>query len=195
MKPTPPANTNPGVGHPSAAPDDAPTSPRHRAPGGPGWSPPTRRAAASSANTAPQLRLVNDVPAVEHTPASHARPTPPTPISGATDPRWVLAVRTAESLQGDVLPPAKRDGLMRLAKALGLTPFDGCLILAMIQDQARRGLIAQHCPAAAEPQLAMVPLPQAREFFPELRKNPMGIGFLAAGILALQALLVWVLMS
>ncbi|MFI4862253.1 MAG: hypothetical protein ACIAXF_16435 [Phycisphaerales bacterium JB063] len=193
MKLTPPANPNPGGNPGPAAPQSPAPRHRHSAPAARGWSPPARQRATPTANPAPHLRLVNDRPGEEHQPTP--RPTPPTPISGATDPRWVLAVRTAESLQGDVLPPAQRARLMRLAKALGLTPFDGCLILAMIQDQARRGLIAQHCPAAAEPQLAMVPLPQPRDPLAELRKNPLQVGLIGASVLALQALLIWMLMS
>ncbi|MEM9414676.1 MAG: hypothetical protein AAGA29_04255 [Planctomycetota bacterium] len=195
MKTTPPDNAAPGTRPVAPGPADRQSALAHHARINRAWSPATRRGVVKPQDRPPTLRLAQDLPTAEHLPTSHARPASPTPISGATDPRWVLAVRTAESLQGDVLPPANRDRLMRLAKTLGLTPFDGCLILAMIQDQARRGLIAQHCPAAAQPQLAMVPLPQPREFFPELRKNPLRICGIAAGILAMQALIVWVLIS
>ena len=194
MKSTHPSSTTDDDRHPLASSNARHAASRPIALRSQAWSSPTRRSTIKK-NTAPRLQLVADAPPEEHTPRQTPRPAPPTPIAGATDPRWVLAVRTAESLQGDVLPPANRDRLMRLAKALGLTPFDGCLILAMIQDQARRGLIAQHCPAAAAPQLAMIPLPQPREFFAELRKHPARIGFMTAGLLAFQALLVWVWLS
>lgn len=158
------------------------------------WSPRTRTGPTTPEVDVPPLRLVHDSDKDVKATASR-RPSPPTPISGPTDPRWVLAVRTAEALQGDVLPPRERDKLMSLAKAMGLTPFDGCLILAMIQDQARRGLLAQTCPAAAEPQLAMVPLPQQRAMLPELRNSAARVALLAAGVLALQGLLVWLWLS
>lgn len=194
MNTPPPTNTPDGVGRTTDMPAGRPAL--HDAARGRRWSPRTRRVTppAPLANDAPPLRLVHD-PAADVKTATPRRPAPPTPISGPTDPRWVLAVRTAEALQGDVLPPKERDKLMALAKAMGLTPFDGCLILAMIQDQARRGLLAQTCPAAAEPQLAMVPLPQPREMLPELRRNAGRVALLAAGVLALQGLLVWLWLS
>ncbi len=126
--------------------------------------------------------------------AATATPPEPTPITGATDPRWVLAVRTAEALQGDILPPEHRERLIALAKMMGLTPFDGCLIIAMVQDQARRGLIARQCPAAVTPQLSMIPLPRPRKLFAGLRENPGQVALLTTGILTLQALIAWVLL-
>lgn len=119
----------------------------------------------------------------------------PTPIHGATDPRWVLAVRTAEMLEGDVLPPDQRESLMRTGKVMGLSPFDCSLILAIVQDRARRGIAADHCPAAGESQLALIPLPQQRKVFSAFTDKPGQVALLAAGILALQALLIWVWLS
>ncbi len=81
------------------------------------------------------------------------------PIAGFGDPRWVLAVRCAEALQGAVLPPDKRQRLVDLGKRLGLTPFDANLVIAIVQDQARRGYAPELCPSAGEAQLRMVPLP------------------------------------
>ncbi|MEX2212795.1 MAG: hypothetical protein WD768_01620 [Phycisphaeraceae bacterium] len=82
------------------------------------------------------------------------------PIQEATDPRWVLALRTAESLDGSILSPEKREKLVRLGKVMGLTAFDANLVIAIVQDQARRGYAPQFCPAAGEQQLRMVPLPR-----------------------------------
>lgn len=134
------------------------------------------------------LRLVGGAAAPD------ARPpiANPTPIQGATDPRWVLAIRTAELLEGDVLPPTKRDALMHTGKVMGLTPFDCSLILAIVQDRARRGIAPEHCPAAGEPQLALVPLPRIRPLFASFTENPAQVVLLAAGMIALQALLMWV---
>lgn len=83
-------------------------------------------------------------------------------IRGTTDPRWVLAVRAAEQLQGATLTPPARDRLVRMARAFGLTAFDANLIIAVVQDQARRGYAPAFCPTAGEPQLRMVPLPSRR---------------------------------
>jgi len=116
----------------------------------------------------------------------------PTPISSATDPRWVLAVRTAQVLEGDVLPPTKRETLMTTGKAMGLTPFDCSLILAIVQDRARRGIAPDQCPAASEAQLALIPLPQIRPFKSILSEKPGQVILLTAGLIALQVLLIWI---
>jgi hypothetical protein len=79
------------------------------------------------------------------------------PISAA-DARWVLASRTQQLLQGTVLRPSDRDELLRAGKMMGLTPFQTSLIVAIVQDQARRGeplgsaadLIAMVSPPAQE---------------------------------------------
>lgn len=56
-----------------------------------------------------------------------------------TDPRWVLAVRAYTQLQGSALTLDRRRRVMRLARQLGIRPFDASLIIAIAQDRARRG--------------------------------------------------------
>lgn len=56
-----------------------------------------------------------------------------------TDPRWVLAARTQSLLQGTALTPDRRDRVMRTARQLGVRPFDANVIIAIVQDHARRG--------------------------------------------------------
>lgn len=56
-----------------------------------------------------------------------------------TDPRWVLAVRAYSKLQGSTLTPQRRQQVMDTARKLGVRPFDANLIIAVVQDQARRG--------------------------------------------------------
>jgi len=87
-------------------------------------------------------------------------------IDDPADPRWVLAVRTAEQLEGPILTLEKRHKLVRLGLLMGLRPFDTNLIIAIVQDQARRGRPPQDCPGAGEQQLAMVCLPQRRRLWP-----------------------------
>ena len=76
----------------------------------------------------------------------------------ASDARWVFAAAVAESLQGGMaaaLPPDRRRRLLSLATRLRLRPFDANLVIAIIQDAARRG-----CPPLSgetEERLAMVP--------------------------------------
>ncbi|MFN3165840.1 MAG: hypothetical protein ACE37H_02115 [Phycisphaeraceae bacterium] len=119
----------------------------------------------------------------------------PTPIDSATDPRWVLAVRTAEMLEGDVLPPDKREALMRTGKVMGLSPFDCSLVLAIVQDRARRGVAPERCPAAGKSQLALIPLPRSRSLWSAFTDRPGQTLLLAAGMLALQALVIWMLLG
>lgn len=56
-----------------------------------------------------------------------------------TDPRWVLAVRAYSQLQGSSLTPDRRQKLIQTAGGMGVRPFDANLIIAIVQDNARRG--------------------------------------------------------
>jgi hypothetical protein len=56
-----------------------------------------------------------------------------------TDPRWALAARAYSQLQGSALTQERRLQVMRTARRLGVRPFDANLIIAIVQDQARRG--------------------------------------------------------
>ena len=56
-----------------------------------------------------------------------------------TDPRWVLAVRAYSQLQGASLNPNRREKLIQSAGGMGVRPFDANLIIAIVQDHARRG--------------------------------------------------------
>lgn len=75
------------------------------------------------------------------------------PVLRADDPRWVLALRTRERMQGPLLRPADRQNLLGLGRVLGLTGFESNLVIAIVQDQARRGGTLD----AATDNLAMVP--------------------------------------
>ncbi len=99
----------------------------------------------------------------------------PAGITSAADPRWVLAIRAAESLQGAILGPERRDRLVKLGKLMGLTAFDANLVIAIVQDQARRGHAPALCPAAGEAQLAMVPLPRTMDAKVDARTRRIGI--------------------
>jgi hypothetical protein len=61
------------------------------------------------------------------------------PDINPADPRWVLAARAHSQLDGAALAPDKRDKLMKLAQQLGIRPFDAAVIVALVQDRARRG--------------------------------------------------------
>lgn len=58
------------------------------------------------------------------------------------DARWILAVRTSQMVQGrraGIITPDARARLLSLASGLGLRPFDANLVIAIVQDGARRG--------------------------------------------------------
>ena len=136
-----------------------------------------------SASSPPRLRLVGS-----RRGGSDAADPPAAPerVTEATDPRWVLAVRTAGLLDGPVLVPENRRRLLAVGASVGLSPFDTALVIAVVQDQARRGVAPRACPAAAEPQLRHVPRPAVRRV--PWRAVLLG----AAGALALEAaVLAW----
>ncbi len=62
------------------------------------------------------------------------------PLLDPRDPRWVLALRTQSHLQGGALAPERRAQLMRSARQMGMRDFDASMIIAIVQDQARRGV-------------------------------------------------------
>ncbi len=165
-----------GAGHAAHAPRPVGfTGPKPRLAGeGPLPASDSPHLGRSHADGQPRLRLVGAGAIVK----PDLTPTEGTAIAGTNDPRWVLAVRVAEQLQGTVLSPDKRDRLVKIGKMFGLTAFDANLIIAIVQDQARRGYAPAYCPTAGEPQLRMVPPPQKVMWMTPQRT------FLIAGIIA-----------
>ena len=136
---------------------------------------------------APRLRLVAADPDQIVRPS--VSPTQHAPITDTADPRWVLAVRAAEKLEGSILRPEHRERLLLQGKTMGLTPFDASLVLAIVQDQARRGHAPAYCPSAGEPQLRMVPPVQRR---PWTAKRWLAVGAGLAAFTAVElAVLAW----
>ena len=72
--------------------------------------------------------------------AAENRAAAANPDLDPTDPRWVLAVRAYSQLQGTALTFDRRQRLMRTADGLGVRPFDANMIIAIVQDHARRGV-------------------------------------------------------
>lgn len=79
------------------------------------------------------------------------------PIQDANDPRWVLAHRTSALLRGGQLPPEAQRQLVALAQRLGLSAFAARLVMAIVQEQARRGFSIQGFPETLLAALARVP--------------------------------------
>lgn len=76
------------------------------------------------------------------------------------DARLIMAARVSESLQGGraaILRPERRMSLMRLATRLGIRAFDANLIIAIVQDSARRGETMEDI--EAESRLTPIPHP------------------------------------
>lgn len=77
------------------------------------------------------------------------------------DARWIFALRVAGALEGGkaaLLTPPKRRELVAAAVVNGLREFDANLIIAVVQDSARRGELGDTAKAARAmaPSLAMV---------------------------------------
>ena len=100
------------------------------------------------------------------------------------DPRWVLAMKAYSQLQGSALTLERRQGVMRTARQLGVRPFEATLIIAIVQDQARRG----GEPGDAAPTLAMLDKPK-----PPSSAQTAWTRWIAAVITALaaNAFLIW----
>ena len=105
-----------------------------------------------------------------------------------TDPRWVLAVRTQMQLQGTMLTPQRRQQVLRTARLLGVRSFDANLIIAIVQDRARRGEPL----AAVAPAIAMVNAQQPQS--ERRRAIARWLNALLAAVIV-TVLLIWWVMS
>lgn len=81
-----------------------------------------------------------------------------------TDIRQILALRVEEALEGGraaLLPAPRRRELVRAGERLGLRPFESNLIIAIVQDSARRGksVVSQETRQA----LGVIPAPPSVE--------------------------------
>jgi hypothetical protein len=105
-----------------------------------------------------------------------------------TDPRWVLAARTHSQLQGSTLTPERRARVLRTARQLGVRPFEANVIIAIVQDHARRG--ASLAKAADTLTLLRDPRPHSTQRETWTRWLTAGLTALAA-----NALFIWWLIS
>jgi hypothetical protein len=110
------------------------------------------------------------------------------PTLEPTDPRWVLAARAYSQLQGSTMTPERRQRVMRTANLLGVRPFDASLIIAIVQDRARRG----EGLAQAASTLALVHKP--KRHWPVSHTSLRWIAAIAAALMA-NILLIWWLLA
>lgn len=54
-------------------------------------------------------------------------------------PQWLFAGHVLNALDGTILPPQRRRVLLEKARQLGVRDFDANLVIAVVQDRARRG--------------------------------------------------------
>ena len=54
-------------------------------------------------------------------------------------PHLAFAASIARALEGSMLTPERRESLVLEAQSLGLRAFDANLVIAVVQDRARRG--------------------------------------------------------
>jgi hypothetical protein len=92
-------------------------------------SPESERALRANQREKARLDIVKENRLAAHGPAAAMDPT---------DPRWVLAAQTRMRLQGAAISPEHRDQLLSNGRKLGLRAFESNLIIAIVQDQARR---------------------------------------------------------
>ncbi|MEM1185048.1 MAG: hypothetical protein AAGI53_08590 [Planctomycetota bacterium] len=81
----------------------------------------------------------------------------------AFNPAQAFAALVATHVEGGraaIVRPENRRGLMRAAAAAGLRPFDATLIIAMVQDRARRG--EPLAESGTDPRLVAVKLPESK---------------------------------
>lgn len=75
------------------------------------------------------------------------------PALDPTDPRWVVAARAYSQLEGSTMTPERRARVLDSARKLGVQPFEANLIIALVQDQRRRGRTLHD----AAPALRLIP--------------------------------------
>ncbi|QNN24286.1 hypothetical protein HED60_19080 [Planctomycetales bacterium ZRK34] len=135
------------------------------------------------------------LPSIVESPRDAAPSTPAataddaTPQMHATDPRWVLAVRTSQLMQGDMIRPGDRERLIRTGRVLGLNGFESNLVIAIMQDQARRGLGLD----TAAPALSFVPI-HSRTQRADQRRWMWRVAIWSAAAVGLELLiLIWMM--
>jgi len=114
-----------------------------------------------------------------------ARESARTPAFDPNDARWMLATETQRALQGAVLAYEDRRRLLAMANRLGVRAFDANLILAIVQDRARRGEPLESAAAT----LAVIPQPAPRR----LDLVPIWFAAILVAMLADAALIAWLI--
>lgn len=94
------------------------------------------------------------------------------------DARRLFAMRVSQSLEGGraaLLRPDARRKLVHLATSAGLRPFDANLLIAIVQDSARRGEPALSDPALASLHMVAPPESNAPMHWPSAPSRDWGL--------------------
>lgn len=106
----------------------------------------------------------------------------------AEDVRHIFAVRASRLLEGGraaILPPARRRWLVNEARRFGLRAFEANLIIAVVQDAARRGEAPDATPTRTL--LQVIPTHGAREHRQLVIQRLIVAALIAAGAVAMLA--------
>ena len=137
------------------------------------------------------VKQPTNVAKVEKVAAASEAPCPieREPITKTDDARWVFAVRVSQAMQGSMLVPEKREKLIRAGRVMGLSPFDCNLIIAILQDQARRGNLPEYCPHLAQKQLEMISPVKKQGIFSGDKRTGWRVTAMLTGLLMVEGLL------
>ncbi|QDU34532.1 hypothetical protein KS4_26020 [Poriferisphaera corsica] len=118
------------------------------------------------------------------------------PITATNDPRWVLAVRVAAVMEGSIVRPEEREKLIKMGRTFGMSVFDCNLVIAILQDQARRGNLPEYCPQLAHKQLQLIPLPRQNPLNQPIEMN-VGLrnSMIVAAVLLMEIIGLWVMLK
>lgn len=129
------------------------------------------------------FRSTTATPARRIMPADAAEGSAAVGSLGVGDPRWVFAVQVRQRMVGPLLRPGDRRALCRMGVVLGLREFDCHLIIALVQDRARRGEGLDDAAGA----LAAMPLPDHGE----RRRAMWRVAWISATALVVEACVLW----
>jgi hypothetical protein len=111
-----------------------------------------------------------------------------------SEAREILTARVAELIQGGraaILTPEHRARAVRIARMLGVRDFDAQLVIAVVQDRARRGEIESGQTGLSPATVAQAPLRARRRLLPE--SGTIALLQLAAALMLAAALLLGVM--
>ncbi len=111
-----------------------------------------------------------------------------------SEAREILTARVSELVQGGraaILTPEHRARAVRIARMLGVRDFDAHLVIAVVQDRARRGEIATHQPEVSNSQPVRATLGSRGRLLPE--SGTIALLQIAAAVMLAAALLLGVM--